>query len=416
MLLADTLFAPAHHRPSRLQPRPPRHARLAGGLDGRTTAALRARGIERPSPIRRRRSRPLAGEHFVVVTPTASGKTVCYNAPVLDAVLKDPSARALYLFPTKALAQDQVAELQALAAAPTSASRRTPTTATRRGRRGRCPPGRADRRHEPGHAACGDAAAPHLLGPPLQPPPVHRHRRVARLPGGLRQACRQCTAPPAPGLPLLRQRPVHPLLGDDRQSAGIGRANRRGAGDADRRQRRAARREARHLLQPAGGQPRPWPARQRGADRRSLAAELLGDKVQTIVFARSGVVELLPTYLRERAAAATSAPSAVPRRLSAEPAAGDRARLERRRVLGVVSTNALELGVDIGGLDAVSSSATPARSPAPGSRRVGPGGAPKPRCAPARRPPLDQYIIANPDYFFGSRRRPGWSTRTTSTY
>jgi len=49
-----------------------------------------------------------------VVTPTASGKTLCYDLPVLDAIAKDPSARALYLFPTKALAQDQLAELERL--------------------------------------------------------------------------------------------------------------------------------------------------------------------------------------------------------------------------------------------------------------------------------------------------------------
>ena len=51
------------------------------------------------------------GKNVVVVTPTASGKTLCYNLPVLDAIMKDPSARALYLFPTKALSQDQQAEL-----------------------------------------------------------------------------------------------------------------------------------------------------------------------------------------------------------------------------------------------------------------------------------------------------------------
>ena len=57
---------------------------------------------------------PLAGRHVVVTTPTASGKTLCYNAPVLSAILRDPSSRALYLFPTKALAQDQLAELHEL--------------------------------------------------------------------------------------------------------------------------------------------------------------------------------------------------------------------------------------------------------------------------------------------------------------
>lgn len=54
-----------------------------------------------------------AGENLVVVTPTASGKTLCYNLPVLQTLLEDQEARALYLFPTKALAQDQVAELMA---------------------------------------------------------------------------------------------------------------------------------------------------------------------------------------------------------------------------------------------------------------------------------------------------------------
>ncbi len=52
-----------------------------------------------------------AAGHIVVVTPTASGKTLCYNLPVLDAILRDPTSRAIYLFPTKALSQDQRAEL-----------------------------------------------------------------------------------------------------------------------------------------------------------------------------------------------------------------------------------------------------------------------------------------------------------------
>ena len=55
-----------------------------------------------------------AGKHTVVVTPTASGKTLCYNMPVLTAALNSPGSKALYLFPTKALSQDQVAELNAV--------------------------------------------------------------------------------------------------------------------------------------------------------------------------------------------------------------------------------------------------------------------------------------------------------------
>src|SRR6201981_519037 len=55
-----------------------------------------------------------SGKDFVVVPPTASGKTLCYNLPVLNSVLEQPDTRALYLFPTKALAQDQLAELHDL--------------------------------------------------------------------------------------------------------------------------------------------------------------------------------------------------------------------------------------------------------------------------------------------------------------
>src|SRR6202022_4581626 len=52
-----------------------------------------------------------AGKNVVIVTPTASGKTLCYNLPVLDAILKDSDTQALYLFTTKTLAQHQLAEL-----------------------------------------------------------------------------------------------------------------------------------------------------------------------------------------------------------------------------------------------------------------------------------------------------------------
>jgi len=51
-------------------------------------------------------------KNIIVVTPTASGKTLCYNLPVLQAILENPSSRAIYLFPTKALSQDQRAELE----------------------------------------------------------------------------------------------------------------------------------------------------------------------------------------------------------------------------------------------------------------------------------------------------------------
>src|SRR5206468_1881844 len=93
-------------------PQEARHADFPDDLDPRLRDVLRRRGVERPYTHQREaHDAARAGRHAVVVTPTASGKTLCYNLPVLDAILKDPDARAIYLFPTKALSRDQSAEL-----------------------------------------------------------------------------------------------------------------------------------------------------------------------------------------------------------------------------------------------------------------------------------------------------------------
>src|SRR5438874_10595331 len=92
------------------------YAPFPAQADARLKTALAARGIEQLYTHQAEAFEyALARKNVVTITPTASGKTLCYNAPVLDAILKDPSSRALYLFPTKALAQDQLAELHALA-------------------------------------------------------------------------------------------------------------------------------------------------------------------------------------------------------------------------------------------------------------------------------------------------------------
>src|ERR1041384_7926480 len=91
-------------------------APLPASLDPRLGEALRARGIpELYSHQARVWDLVEKGDNAVVVTPTASGKTLCYNLPVLQTLLHQPDARVLYLFPTKALAQDQLAELEQLA-------------------------------------------------------------------------------------------------------------------------------------------------------------------------------------------------------------------------------------------------------------------------------------------------------------
>jgi DEAD/DEAH box helicase domain-containing protein len=96
--------------------RPAVFAPFPSSLDPRIVEALKARGIEQLYSHQAHAFDTVAkGEHLVVVTPTASGKTLCYNLPVLQALVQQPEARVLYLFPTKALAQDQLAELTELA-------------------------------------------------------------------------------------------------------------------------------------------------------------------------------------------------------------------------------------------------------------------------------------------------------------
>jgi DEAD/DEAH box helicase domain-containing protein len=96
----------------RLPARRARHSDFPSGLDTRLIAALRAQEVDslfthQAAAI----EAALNGQHLVVVTGTASGKTLCYNLPVLQSALTDSDMRALYLFPTKALAQDQAAAL-----------------------------------------------------------------------------------------------------------------------------------------------------------------------------------------------------------------------------------------------------------------------------------------------------------------
>ncbi|HWI66072.1 MAG TPA: DEAD/DEAH box helicase, partial [Symbiobacteriaceae bacterium] len=99
-----------------LPPVQARYADFPRELDPRIVAALNERGIRQLYTHQQQAiEAALAGQNTVVVTPTASGKTMCYNLPVLNQILKDPSSRALYMFPTKALAQDQVAEVKSLA-------------------------------------------------------------------------------------------------------------------------------------------------------------------------------------------------------------------------------------------------------------------------------------------------------------
>src|SRR4051794_7920225 len=99
----------------RLPATPAQYAPYPASLDPRLQHALEARGVAQLYTHQAQAiEHALAGRNVVTITPTASGKTLCYNAPVLHAILQNAGSRALYLFPTKALAQDQLAELQTM--------------------------------------------------------------------------------------------------------------------------------------------------------------------------------------------------------------------------------------------------------------------------------------------------------------
>ena len=166
----------------RLAPIEARYSPYPEAIDPRLQAALERRGISQLYVHQAEAFAHIAaGHHIVVTTPTASGKTLCYNLPVLNAVLQNPAARALYLFPTKALAQDQMAELHELVGELGEAGAEpigvhtydgdTPADA-RRTDSHPCACGV----EQPRHAALGHPAAPPALGQAVRKSAIHRHR------------------------------------------------------------------------------------------------------------------------------------------------------------------------------------------------------------------------------------------------
>ena len=170
----DSPIRAIHHQPAAEGA----FAEFPAALDGRLRAALERRGIAKLYCHQAEAfERIQAGGNAVVVTPTASGKTLCYNLPVLDRLLREPEARAMYLFPTKALAEDQLDELQtALDEMGAGHSR----LHLRRRHAAGCAEGDPAARQrgvdQPGHAALRHFAAPHQMGALLRESALRRDR------------------------------------------------------------------------------------------------------------------------------------------------------------------------------------------------------------------------------------------------
>jgi len=392
--------------PAQVAPFPP-------GLDERLASALQSRGI--PQLYTHQATaieHALAGKNVVVVTPTASGKTLCYNAPILHTVLQDLSSRALYLFPTKALAQDQLAELQAMCETIEASSGDRLGVFTYDGDTPQ------DARRTIRSRAHLVLSNPDMLHSGILP----HHPRWAKLFENLRfvvidelHAYRGVFGSHLCNL-LRRLRRICRHYGSDPvflcSSATI----------ANPKELAERLTERPFELVDRSGAPRgekffvflnpPIVNHQLGirrsylAETRRIASEFLKRQLQLIVFAQSRLAtEILTTYLKEDFDTVPGGPERI-RGYRGGYLPNRRREIEKGLreggVRAVVSTNALELGIDIGALD-VSVLAGYPGSIAATWQRAGRAGRRTSRSAAvlvASSAPLDQFIVRNPSYFF----------------
>jgi DEAD/DEAH box helicase domain-containing protein len=349
-----------------------------------------------------------AGRNVVVVTPTASGKTLCYNLPVLNAVLENPDTRALYLFPTKALAQDQLAELHDLCGrldhrfGVFTYDGDTPADARKAIR-------------ERGHIVLSN---PDMLHTGILP----HHTRWQRLFENLRyivldelHTYRGVFGSHLANV-LRRLRRIARFYGSNPQficsSATIANpgelASRLAETDFEVIEENGA---------PAGEKffifYNPPVVNRFLGIRRSyinessrVAQEFLKRNLQTIVFANSRLhTEVLLTYLQQANPTAPGQPPAI-RGYRGGYLPGERREIEHGlregRIRGVVSTNALELGIDVGSLDATVMAGYAGTIASTWQRAGRAGRRSGSSCAVlvASSAPLDQFIVRHPDYFF----------------
>ncbi len=383
---------------------------MPGWVRPELAAAYRAKGIERLYSHQAAAAElARAGKDFVVVTPTASGKTLCYNLPVLNAVLENPDTRALYLFPTKALAQDQLTELHDLAQRLDDCfgvftyDGDTPGDARKAIR-------------ERGHIILTN---PDMLHAGILP----HHTRWTRLFENLRyivldelHTYRGVFGSHLANV-LRRLARVARFYGSQPQficcSATIANPGEL-AGQLIERETGVVEENGAPAAEKLFVFYNPPMVNRNLGIRRSylnetarVAKELLARKLQTIVFANSRLhTEVLLTYLRKANPAKPGGPEPI-RGYRGGYLPGERREVERGlrdgHVRGVVATNALELGIDIGSLDAsvmagyAGSIASTWQRAGRAGRRTGTS------CAVlvASSAPLDQFIVQHPDYFFG---------------
>jgi len=353
------------------------------------------------------------GLNIVVVSGTASGKTLCYNIPVLESLLEDPSTRALYLFPTKALAQDQRKSLEGLLAA--TGLEKEVKVGTYDG--DTTPPSRRRLRKE----ASIILSNPDMLHQGILPyhakwsgffknleyvviDEIHAYRgvfgsHVGNVLRRLKRVCRHYGSAPrfvCCSATISNPREFAEKLTGERVRLVDDDGSPRGEKafvfwnppylDSTRSERRSSNVEGMRLL-----------------------VKLVESGIQTILFTKARVVaELIYRYASDELAAGGKG---LEKRIA--PYRGgylpeERRRIEKElfegRLLGVVSTNALELGIDVGALDASVLVGFPPTIASAWQQagRAGRGTKDSLTVAVAYNDPIDQYLVHHPEYFFGT--------------
>ena len=382
---------------------------LPAGVPEPLKAALATRGIKQLYSHQAQALEAVsAGKNVVVVTPTASGKTLCYNLPVLQELIKNPGARVMYLFPTKALAEDQLQELQSLLDVMGPDIRAftydgdTPQDARKAIReRANVVLTNPDMLHSgilPHHTKWAKAFE-NLRYFVIDE--LHYYRGVygshlANLIRRLKRVCEFYGAKPqfiCSSATIANPRELAEALTESPFEL----VDRSGAPTGDKYV---------VFYNP------PVVNRQLGIRRsylheaRRIAGEFLERGHQTLVFANNRLAtELLIKYMKA-ACEETTIPADSVRGYRGGYLPRERREIERKmrsgEIRAVVATNALELGIDIGSLDAVVMAGYPGTVASTWQRagRAGRRQSASVAVMVASSAPLDQYIVEHPEYFF----------------
>ena len=393
---------------------PAREAQWAGfpsWVDGDLRAAYTAKGIHQLYTHQSNAAEAVhAGKNVVVVTPTASGKTLCYNLPVLDSIMADSDTRALYLFPTKALAQDQLAELYDL-------NQRLENRFGVFTYDGDTPSDARKAIREKGHIVLTN---PDMLHTGILP----HHTRWTRLFENLKYividelhtyrgvfGSHLCNV-------LRRLQRIAQFYGSKPQficcSATIANPGDLGSRLIEEQVEVLSENGAPAAEKTFVFYNPPVVNRALGIRRSYIneasrvSQEFLKHDLQTMVFGNSRLhTEIILTYLQQAFPQFPGKPESI-RGYRGGYLPSERREIERGlrdgKIRGVVTTSAMELGIDVGSLDAVVMAGYPGTIAATWQRAGRAGRRSGSSCAVlvASSSPPDQFIVRHPDYFFGN--------------